>query len=135
MHSDAFNYWTDGSNHDGSNQIGSNPDAPSPEQARPFVVCGSVDRGMGMAWRPINVIVFARDEAHACARVRAALDECRQKDYKGPDGHARGTSWLTPNAAHKIVSCLADGSMQLLASPYDITVMSRVEWASNAGVC
>lgn len=124
--SSAFTYWTDG-----SNQVAAEPDPPSPEEAKPFVVRGET----GNAWRPINVIVFARDEEHAVARVRAALEQARELDYKGAQGRQGGTSPIGPNQAFKLLDLVESGEMTLTVAPYDVAVMTKVAWASNDVVC
>jgi hypothetical protein len=118
LNSSMFTYWTDNSTY-----VEANPDPPSPQEARPFVV-----RVSNSSYIPINTVVFARDEEHAKLRVRAALDECCERDYNGETGR-----YHEPHRAWGVRDQLISGKLRMIVAPFDIRVMSETQWASNGG--
>lgn len=125
LNTSMFTYWTDD-----NTQVDANPDPPLPgEGARPFVV-----RVSNESYIPINTIVFARNVTHAKSRVRAALDECCERDYNGETGHSDGYRYHEPNRAWQIRAQLASGELKITGAPFDIRVMSETQWADNGGL-
>lgn len=118
--SSAFGYWLDGNTFETTN-----PDPPSPEEARPFIVSAQKP-----SWIPLFLMVFARDAEHAKARVLAALEECKAKDY-----HGKGSRWGEPSRAIRLLDEIESGALTFDAHPADIAVMSRASWAGNDTVC
>jgi hypothetical protein len=108
LHSGAIKFWTDGSNCFEVN--------PGKMDGQPFVV-----RADSEHWIPINVIVFADSEQDAIDRVKTALDEAAERNYKG--------DWKDPKEQVKKFK-----ELEWVAQPYDKTVVSHVQWACNDGV-
>ena len=82
---------------------------------------------------PLSILVFARDKAHAKARVEATLRECwkRSRKYReerlkdGDVDNSRG-SWLLKK--------LDAGELAWHIEPYDMTRMAaKINWAGNGG--
>lgn len=127
--SSAFRYWKHG-----NDSVGVNPEPPSGDWGKPFAVCAQEANHI-----PIFVLVFAHDEEHALRRVRLALAECEEGDYKNKmseDELAKaGRGYLERNRAGSLLAKIDSGQLAFTATPMDQAVMTRMSWASNDTVC
>jgi len=110
-----FSYWSDG-----SSQHEVNPDPPAKGEARPFHVAI-----FGPRYIPISALVFARDEAHAAERVRAALRKVAESSFGG----------LSADRARDVRTRMDSGEYTLTVEPFDTDrIACHVNWASNGGL-
>lgn len=119
-----FSYWKDGNTH-----VEVNPDPPSAQEALPFHVAI-----FDASYIPVSILVFGRNKTHALSRVRQALAECRDGQYrKKPDPH--GLSDELRKRAQKYLNAIDKGTMRVTVEPFDVaTISAKVNWAENGGI-
>lgn len=96
---------------------------PTPGEAHPFHV---MLRGDG--WIPVSLLVFARDEVHACRRVVASL--LKVIEQQGEIDVSRGRA-----LAQRILREAGEGNLRWHVEPYDTALLcAKVNWARNGGI-